>query len=129
MTAWNSAPRTAKSCTMSASLSRSPCAARASVPASALPARSGWWGAVSHSGTRHLGARFGPEILDDDFLDVAVAIVEFAYREQAFDAFAPRFAGADQDAGGEWHACLAGQAQGFEAHMRILVGRSIVRHA
>ena len=49
---------------------------------------------------------FGAEILDDDFLDVAVALVQLAQRQQRLDALAPRLADADQDAGGERHALL-----------------------
>ncbi len=62
---------------------------------------------------RHPGPRLGPEILDDDFLDVAVAVVEIAQRQQRLDAFAPGFADADQDAGGERHRRFAGHRGSF----------------
>ena len=52
---------------------------------------------------RHAGAGLGAEILDDDFLHVAVALVQLAQRQQRLDALAPRLADADQDAGGERH--------------------------
>ena len=46
----------------------------------------------------HAGVGLGAEILDDDFLDVAVALVQVAQRQQRLDALAPGLADADQDA-------------------------------
>ncbi len=64
---------------------------------------------------RHAGAGLGAEILDDDFLDVAVAVVQIAQGEQRLDALAPRLADADQDAGGERDRRLAGRCDRREA--------------
>ena len=46
----------------------------------------------------HARAGLGAEVLDDDFLDVAVALVHVADREQGLDALGARLADADQDA-------------------------------
>ena len=46
----------------------------------------------------HAGPGLGPEVLDDDFLDMAVAVVQIAQRQQRLDALAPGLADADQDA-------------------------------
>ena len=78
---------------------------------------------------RHARAGLGPEILDDDFLDVPVSFVQIADRQQRLHALGPRLADADQDAGGERHALLAGEPDGFEPHRRVLVGRSEMRAA
>ena len=78
---------------------------------------------------RHPGARFGPEILDDDFLDVPVALVQIAQRQQRLDALAPGLADADQNAAGERHRRFPGVANGFEPHLRVLVGRAEMRAA
>ena len=60
---------------------------------------------------------------------MAVAVVQVAQRQQRLDALAPGLADADQDAGGERHRRLAGGADGFEAHRRVLVGRAEMRPA
>ena len=65
---------------------------------------------------RHAGAGLGPEILDDDFLDVAVALVQGAQREQRLDALGPGLADADQDARGERHRRLAGRGDRRQPH-------------
>ena len=78
---------------------------------------------------RHAGAGLGPEILDDDLLDVAVMVIEVAQREQRLDALAPGLADADQDAGGERHRRLAGRGDRGEPHRRVLVGRAEMRPA
>ena len=64
----------------------------------------------------HARAGLGAEVLDDDLLDVAVALVDVADGQQRLDALGPRLADADQDAGGERHARAAGGLQGGEAH-------------
>ena len=77
----------------------------------------------------HARAGLGAEVLDDHFLNVAVARVDIADSEQRLDALGPRLADADQDAGGERHARAAGGLQRGEAHGRRLVGRAEVRAA
>jgi hypothetical protein len=47
---------------------------------------------------RHPGPSLGTEILDDDFLDVAVGFVQLAQPQQRLQALTPRLANADQDA-------------------------------
>ena len=69
----------------------------------------------------HLRAGFGTEILDDDFLDVAVALVQRAQRQQRFDPLAPGFADADQDAAGERHGGFACRSDCREPSRRMLV--------
>ena len=73
---------------------------------------------------RHAGVRLGTEILDDDLLDVPIALVQIAQRQQCFDALASRLADPDQDAGGERDFGLAGCRDGGEPHGRHLVGRA-----
>ncbi len=55
-------------------------------------------GEIGFGRVRHPGARLGPEVLDDDFLDMPVAVVQIAQRQQRLDALAPGLADADQDA-------------------------------
>ena len=45
-----------------------------------------------------LRAGLGAEVLDDDLLQVPVARMQRAQREERLDALAPRLADADQDA-------------------------------
>ena len=78
---------------------------------------------------RHARPGLGAEILDDDFLDVAVPLMHVADGKQRLDALAARFADADQDAGGERHAGTPGRLQHGKAGGRILVGGTIVRPA
>ena len=47
---------------------------------------------------RHPRARLRPKVLDDDFLDMAVGVVEIAQREQRLDPLSAGLADADQDA-------------------------------
>src|SRR5262249_50702884 len=69
----------------------------------------------------HAGSRFRPEILDDDFLDVPMRVVELAQSKKRVDALFARFADADQNARGEWYASLAGGAYTRESRARMLV--------
>src|SRR3984893_4957595 len=78
---------------------------------------------------RHPRPRLGPEILYDDLLQVAVAVVQVAQRQQRLDALAPGLADADQDAGRDRHRGLAGTADRIEAYRRVLVGRAEMRPA
>ena len=77
-------------------------------------------------GLGHQGARLGPEVLNDDLLDMVVLFVHGANCEQRLDPFTPRLADADEDAGGEGHRRLACRAQGLDASLRPLVGRAEV---
>ena len=61
---------------------------------------------------RHSGARFGAEILDDDFLDVPVTVIEIAQRQKRIDPFPAGLADTDQQAGRERHAEPAGRLDG-----------------
>ncbi len=76
---------------------------------------------------RHPRAGLGPEILDDDFLQMPVRRVQIAQRQQGFDPFAPRLADANQNPGRERHLQFAGHADGCQAFCRLLVGRSEMR--
>ena len=78
---------------------------------------------------RHARPGLGAEILDDDFLDVAVPLMHVADGKQRLDALAARFTDADQNAGGERHAGTPGRLQHAKAGGRILVGGTIVRPA
>jgi hypothetical protein len=69
---------------------------------------------------------FGAEVLDDDFLDVAVTVLQGADGLQGFDAFGAGFADADEDARGEGDAELAGEADRFESDGGAFVGRAVV---
>ena len=50
---------------------------------------------------RHRDRRLNPEILDDYFLDMSIALVQFANCQQRFNAVCRRFADADQKPRGE----------------------------
>ena len=77
----------------------------------------------------HARPRLGPEILNDDLLDVPVVIMGIAEREQGLDPLLSGFADADEDTGGERHRLLAGQAERLEPCCRPLVRRAVVRPA
>src|SRR5438552_12842508 len=77
----------------------------------------------------HARAWLCAEILDDDFLDVTVALVQLAQGEQRLDALAAGLADADQDAGGERYRHLAGRGDAVEPARRLLVGRAEMRPA
>ncbi len=78
---------------------------------------------------RHAGAGLGAEILDDDFLQMVVALVQVAQRQQRRDALAPRLADADQDAGGERHTRFTGRRNRREPRAWQFVGRAEMRSA
>jgi hypothetical protein len=84
---------------------------------------------IGLGGRRHAGLRLGPEILDDDFLDMAMALVQVAQREQCLDALGAGLADADQDAGGERHRGFTGRFDAGETARRQLVGRAEMRAA
>ncbi len=77
----------------------------------------------------HARLGLGAEILDDDFLDVAVALVQIAQRQQRLDALGPGLADADQDARGERHRRLAGRGDAVEPPARHFVRRAEMRPA
>ena len=84
---------------------------------------------VGLGGLRHTGSWLGPEILDNDLLQVPVALVQVAQRHQRLYALMASLADADQDAGGERHRRLAGRADCIEAQRRVLIGRAEMRPA
>src|SRR5438046_7946619 len=77
----------------------------------------------------HGNTRLGPEVLDDDFLHVAVALVEVANRAQRVHALARHLPDADEDPGGEGNLELAGQLDRAQPTGRHLVGRVVVGEA
>ena len=77
----------------------------------------------------HLGAGLGAEVLHDHLLQVTVALVQLAQREQRLDALAPRLADADEDAARVRDREPAGAVDRVQAHLGQLVGRAEVRHA
>ncbi|MNT09040.1 hypothetical protein D3C72_1438040 [compost metagenome] len=77
----------------------------------------------------HPGIGFGAEILDDDFLDVAVPLVQVADRDQRIDALLTRLADTDQDTGGEGNRKLSSQTDGLQPGRRCLVRRTEMRSA
>ena len=76
----------------------------------------------------HQRIRLGAEILDDHFLDMAIAGVQVANGQQGFHPLQPGFSDTDQQPGGERHFRFARIANGAQADLGILVRRSIVRH-
>ena len=77
----------------------------------------------------HLRARLRPEVLDDELLDVAIAIVEVAQRQERLDTLPPRLSDADEDARGERHRQLAGEPDRLDAGRRVLIGGAVVHPA
>src|SRR5207237_9994899 len=57
----------------------------------------------------HRNARLPAEVLYDDLLDVPVALMEIADREQGLDALGEGLADSDENAGGEGDGQLAGE--------------------
>ena len=84
-------------------------------------------GEVGLGRRRHAGLGLGAEILDDDFLDVPVALVEVAQRQHRLDALYPCLADADQDPRGERHRRFTRRLDALEAARRGLVGRAEMR--
>ena len=75
---------------------------------------------------RALGVRLGAEVLHDHFLDVAVARMQIADREQRLQPLRARFADADQYAGGERHRQFAGDAHHLQPYRGRLVRRAVM---
>ena len=85
---------------------------------------------IAGSGWSRIGMPgFRAEVLDDDLLDVPVALVEIADREQRLDALRVGLADADENARGEGDRQLAGERDGPEAPSRHLVGGAVVGEA
>ena len=78
---------------------------------------------------RRGASRLGAEILDDDFLDMAVAPVEIGGSEERLEALLARLADADEDAGGEGDLPLARQPHRLEPELGDLVGRAVMNLA
>ena len=77
----------------------------------------------------HLRAGLGAEVLHDHLLQVPVALVQVAQREQRLDALAARLADADQDAARVRDREAPGAVDRVQAHVGQLVGRAEVRPA
>ena len=80
-------------------------------------------------GAGHARARLRPKVLNDDFLDMAVRVVEIAQREQRLDPLGAGLADADQDARGEGNSLLAGAPDRVESRLGMLVRRTVMRTA
>src|SRR6266516_2520664 len=76
---------------------------------------------------RHPRPGLCPEVLDDHFLDVAVALGKLANREQRFDALRARFADADEEPGREGHPFFSRGRSRLETAVGELVRRAEVR--
>src|SRR5262250_669879 len=74
----------------------------------------------------HGNARLAAEVLDDDFLDVPVLLVEIPNRDERLDPLGCRLADPDQDAGREGDRELAGQRNGAKAPGGYLVRCAVV---
>ena len=83
-------------------------------------------------GFRRIGHQrlwLGPEVLDNDFLDMAIGCVGSPQGQHGFESLAAGLADTDQDAGCERHLRLTCALQCFKASSRHLVGGAIMRHA
>ena len=80
-------------------------------------------------GPSELGAGFGAEVLNDDFLNMPEMAVQFADSEQRLQALGPHLADADQNAGRERHAQLARQPQRLKTRLGPLIGRAVMNSA
>src|ERR1019366_10690302 len=71
----------------------------------------------------------GAEVLDNHFLDMAVAVVQIADGEQRIDAVGGGFADADQQARGEGNSLLSSVFDGAQTLGRDFVGSVVVGRA
>ncbi len=78
---------------------------------------------------RHARARLGAEVLDDEFLDVAVPQMHGAQREQRFDALRAGLADADEETRGHRDGEAPRRLERGEPRGGLLVGRAMVRSA
>ncbi len=74
-------------------------------------------------------SRFGAEVLDDDFLNVTVGVMEIAQGEQRIQALLARLADPDQDAAGERDCELSGHTDHVQTHGGNLVRRAVMHLA
>ena len=72
----------------------------------------------------HPGAGLGTKILDNDFLKMAVSVVQLAQQQERLKPLAPGLADADQDARREGNRALTGSTHDRQARGRLLVRRS-----
>ncbi len=77
----------------------------------------------------HARSGLRPEVLDDNLLNVTIAVVEFPQGQERLDALGARLADADQHTSGEGHARFAREPDGLEARRGPLVGRPMMRSA
>ena len=84
---------------------------------------------IGFLGIGELGVGLGPEVLDDDFLDMTMGGVQIPDRLQRVDPLVACLADADQDAGCERNLQFAGQTQGFQPDCGMFVGRTVVNAA
>ena len=77
----------------------------------------------------HPGPGLGSKILDDDFLEMFVGVVQVSQVEEGFQSLASGLADADQNARGERDRGRARITNGHETSRRFLVGRSEMRTA
>ncbi len=75
---------------------------------------------------RQFRVRLGPEILNDDFLDMSVAGVKIGNGNQTVETLGAGFSDADQDSGGEGDRQFAGHANIFEPDGGMFVGRAVM---
>ena len=80
-------------------------------------------------GAAHARVRLRPEVLHDDFLQMAVMLVGVLQRDERRDALEAGLADADQDPRSERHARAPSRIDRFEPHRRQLVGAAVVRAA
>ena len=78
---------------------------------------------------RHGDSGLCPEVLHDDFLDVAIAPVQIADSQQSIDSIFHSFADADQQASGEWNFLLPSFCNRSKALAGSLVGSVVMRRA
>src|SRR5438552_19092496 len=84
---------------------------------------------VGLGGLRHTGSWLGPEILDNDLLQVPVALVQVAQRHQRLYALMAGLADADQDARGERDRRRSRRLDRLQTQRRVLVRRAEMRPA
>ena len=74
----------------------------------------------------HLRPGLGPEVLDDHFLDVAVAGVQVADDKEGIDPLGAGLADANEDATRKRHLTVAGGFKRRNARGRMFVGGAVV---
>ena len=70
-----------------------------------------------------------PEVLDDHFLDMAIACVALPDRQQRLDALLARFSDPNKQARGKGHGGPPRRIEGGQAHRGILIRGAVVGHA